>query len=120
MSTTARDVGVAVGRLGVDTISVVQVRHDLLWVQESGEPFYMVQVKPDLLACQVSVHCSPVWSARLTAELAKVGKVVVAHQPWVQTRDGDVLFGIEAEAYWQAYKAQTPLLTARFDPTQPH
>ena len=93
-----------------------------VWLTDDKEPFFEIYILGNRheLLCRASVHCSPAWSAVVTAQLARLvtSNITVLPDVFLQDHNGHVLYGLEAERYWRSDQRQRPLYTTRFTSRQ--
>lgn len=94
---------------------VVQVNGAKLWLVERDEPFAEIEeLDESTLLLTVTPHLGAQWAATLTAVLAEEFVVEVNKDTFIQDGKGKVLYGLDAEAYWEFWQAKQPLLSPTF------
>ncbi len=94
---------------------VVQVNGTRLWLVERDEPFAEVEeLDESTLLVTVTPHLGAQWAAALAAVLCAEFEVEVNKETFIQDGKGKVLYGLDAEAYWEHWQAHEPLLSQTF------
>jgi hypothetical protein len=112
---TPGSIGRVIGK-AIPSVQVLQIRPSRIWLTEQDEPFAEIDIFENgaFLMMRISTHCSPAWAGIVTSLLNTITtELHVSPHMFIQTHDGRILYGTDADEYHSLYQSVRPLLAMR-------